>query len=180
MSAVMRTSLFVLTTAIVTFLASHAHADPQPFDRRDGSRIGAGVGLFTPTGELGLEYTQALHPNLEVGVGAGVGLVRTGPQLAVMPRLRTRRGAFTLSLGTGLSVGRFNNISPFADEQAPHVLSVFANGEAGLQVTSKRGPFARVYAGAGKIVAHEAVEPEYRDELKDVIPYGGVTVGWVF
>jgi hypothetical protein len=164
----------MLATATVAF------ADPQPVDHRDDSRIGATLGLFTPTGELGLEYTQALHPNLELGLGAGVGLVRVGGQASVMPRLRVRRGAFTLSGGAGLSLGRFNNVSAFADENAPRVLSLFANGEVGLQITSKSGPFVRGFLGAGKIVAHEQVAAEYQAELKDVIPYGGVTFGWMF
>src|SRR5262245_19440280 len=180
MGAAMKSMLSLLSLAFVSLAASSvAHADPQPLDRRDDSRIGATVGLFTPTGELGVEYTQALHPNVELGVGAGVGIVRVGPQLSVMPRLRKRLGPITLSLGTGLSVGRYNNISPFADENATHILSLFGNAEGGVQITSQQGPFARVFAGAGKIVAHGAYRenvPEERAELDDVIPYGGVTV----
>jgi len=180
MGAAMRTSFFVLTTAIVSCLASHAYADPEPHDRRDDSRIGATVGLFTPTGELGVEYTQALHPNFELGVGVGYGIVRTGPQLSLMPRARLRRGPATLSLGAGLSIGEYNGESPFADP-VPNIQALFGNAEAGLQVTSKWGPFARVFAGAGKIVAHAAYESsEQADQGKDVIPYGGLTVGWAF
>ena len=175
----MRTTLVVVVVSVL-FTASIALADPQPTDRRDNSRIGATVGLFTPTGELGLEYTEVLHPNFELGLGAGVGLVRVGPQASVMPRLRLRRGPFTLTGGAGLSVGRFNNVSAFADENAPHVLSLFANGEVGLEIASMRGPFVRGFLGAGKIVAHEQVTDAYQAELKDVLPYGGVTFGWTF
>lgn len=174
------TPVAVLVSVSLSVAGAVAHADPQPADRRDDSRIGATVGLFTPTGELGLEYTQSLHPNFEIGFGAGVGLVRVGPQASVMPRLRLRRGAVTLSGGAGLSVGRFNNISAFADETAPHILSLFANGEVGLLIASTRGPFVRGFLGAGKIVAHEQVSDAYRAELKDAIPYGGVTFGWTF
>jgi hypothetical protein len=177
----MRTTVVVVVSAIVTVAtASVALADPQVTDRRDNSRVGATLGLFTPTGELGLEYTQVFHPNFELGLGAGVGLVRVGPQASVMPRLRLRRGPFTLTGGAGLSVGRFNNVSAFSDENAPRVLSLFANGEVGLQITSTRGPFVRGFLGAGKIVAHEQVTDAYQAELKDVIPYGGVTFGWTF
>src|ERR1041385_5730671 len=102
MSAQMRTSLLLVTTAIVCLVSSLAHADPMQIDRRDHSRVGATVGLFTPTGDLGVEYTQVLHPNVEIGVGAGVGLVRVGPQVSVMPRLRTNLGPFSLTGGAGL------------------------------------------------------------------------------
>ena len=175
----MRTALVVVVVSLL-LTASIALADPQPTDRRDDSRIGATLGLFTPTGELGLEYTQVFHPNFELGLGAGVGLVRVGPQASVMPRLRLRNGPFTLTGGAGLSVGRFNNVSAFADENAPRVLSLFANGEVGLQITSTRGPFVRGFLGSGKIVAHEQVADAYRAELQDVIPYGGVTFGWTY
>ena len=176
----MRATLVGLVVFISAATASLASADPEPTDRRDDSRIGATVGLFTPTGELGLEYTQSVHPNLEVGFGAGLGLVRVGPQASVMPRLRMRRGPITLSGGAGLSVGRFNNVSAFADENAPRVLSLFANGEVGLQISAKSGLFVRGFLGAGKIVAHEQVTDAYRAELKDTIPYGGITFGWLF
>ncbi len=176
----MRTVATVVSVSISLAAASIAYADPQATDRRDDSRVGATLGLFTPTGELGVEYTQSLHPNFEIGFGAGVGLVRVGPQASVMPRLRMRRGPVTLSGGAGLSVGRFNNVSAFADENAPRVLSLFANGEVGLQISSTRGPFVRGFLGAGKIVAHEQVTDAYRAELKDMIPYGGVTFGWTF
>ncbi|MEP6861076.1 MAG: hypothetical protein ABJE66_10670 [Deltaproteobacteria bacterium] len=170
----------VVSALLSVATATVAGADPLASDRRDDSRIGATVGLFTPTGELGVEYTRVFHPNFELGLGAGVGLVRVGPQASVMPRLRVRRGPFTLSGGAGLSVGRFNNISAFADENAPRVLSLFANGEVGFAISSTRGPFVRGFLGAGKIVAHEQVTDAYRSELKDVIPYGGITFGWTF
>lgn len=180
MRLVMRTVVTVVSVLLFVAGASSAYADRQATDRRDDSRVGATVGLFTPTGELGVEYTQSLHPNFEIGLGTGVGLVRVGPQASVMPRLRMRRGPITLSGGAGLSVGRFNNVSAFSDENAPRVLSLFANGELGLQISSTRGPFVRGFLGAGKIVAHEQVTDAYRAELKDVIPYGGVTFGWLF
>jgi hypothetical protein len=176
----MRATLVGISLVISVATASIAHADPQPTDRRDDSRVGATLGLFTPVGELGVEYTQSVLPNFEIGFGTGLGLVRVGPQASVMPRLRMRRGPVTLSGGAGLSVGRFNNVSAFADENAPRVLSLFANGEVGLQISSTRGPFVRGFLGAGKIVAHEQVTDAYRDELKDVIPYGGITFGWLF
>jgi hypothetical protein len=67
-----------------------ARADSQAvkeIDPSTRSRISLTLGLFTPTGELGGEYTQALLPGLEIGAGAGAG--GFGPQASLMPRLRT-------------------------------------------------------------------------------------------
>ncbi len=181
-----RASAFLVTAVTLLATSTAAHADPEPTtpsNRADHARLGVTVGFFTPTGELGIEYTQVLHPNVEVSVGAGVGLVRIGPQLSVMPRLRKSFGPVTLSIGTGLSAGRYNNISPFAEDDAPRIPSLFANAEAGVQITSRRGPFARVFGGAGKVIAHGAYDTRdqaQRRELSEVLPYGGVTVGTAF
>ena len=175
----MRSTL--LAFALTTLIAVSASAQPA---RRDHSRVSASVGLFTPTGDLGVEYTQALGEHLEIGVGAGMGLfVRTGAQGAVMPRLRQSWGPLTATLGAGVSVGRYDNISPFAEDNAPRILSMFGNVEAGLQYTTHVGLFARAYAGTGKILTHEGVmggDPMVKAELDDVIPYGGVATGWTF
>jgi hypothetical protein len=183
----MKTTVMLVTALASLAVAAVAHAEagsPAPLsDRRDHSHIGATLGLFTPTGELGVEYSQALHPNLELDVGAGVGLVRVGPQFSVMPRARIRRGPVTLLAGAGLSVGKFNNISAFAEDNAPQIKSLFGNVEGGLQVAIRQGVFARFSLGAGKILAHEDYMPKNdmeRNEVKDVIPYGGLTVGYLF
>jgi hypothetical protein len=177
----------LLTAATSLFTAAVVHAEPLTTsspDRRDHSRVTATIGLFTPTGELGIEYAQAVHPNVEIAVGAGYGLVvREGVQLSIMPRLRARKGAVTASLGAGVSGGQYNNISPFADENAPRIPTLFGNAEAGLQVGHTRGPFARVFLGVGKGLIHDTSRvPDYqradvRMELDDMIPYGGLSVG---
>ncbi len=180
----MRTNLW-MTAAIVLASASAARAEPlqlSPPDRRDHSRIGATLGLFTPAGDAGIEYAQAVHTHAEISVGAGYGLfVRVGPQFSLMPRFRIRSGAVTLSAGAGLSAGRYNNISAFARENAPEIMTLWGNAEAAIQITSKHGPFARAFLGAGAQLAHgayDASDPEVKMETDDVIPYGGVSVGW--
>jgi len=183
----MRTSVLLTTAAISLFTSALAYAEPDslsPPDRRDHSRVGATIGLFTPNGELGVEYAQALHPNAEIAVAAGYGaVVRVGPQFSIMPRFHVRRGPVSLSLGAGLSAGKYNNISPFADENAPEIPTLFGNAEAGLQYGMKRGPFARVFLGVGKGLAHDLKGvpdhqmDEVRMEIDDAIPYAGLTVG---
>jgi hypothetical protein len=182
----MRTNQLWMTTAIVLAASSLAAAEPlqlSPPDRRDHSRVSATIGAFTPAGDVAVEYSQAMHTNVEVAVGAGYGiLVRTGPQFSLMPRGRVRLGAVTFSLGAGLSAGRYNNISPFERSDAPEIMTLWGNAEAAIQVTSKRGPFARAFAGAGAQLAHgqyDKNDPDLRMETDDVIPYLGLGVGWV-
>ncbi len=171
-----------LVVVLLGLGASVGHADPSIVrDRRDNSRVGATVGLFTPIGIVGVEYVQAVSSILEVGVGAGVGFVRVGPQVAVMPRLRTRRGPFTLSFGAGLSTGRYDNVSPFAVDNAPHILSLYGNAEGSIQVASRRGPFARFTLGVGRVLAHERIDTSSQTVMNqfEPLPYGGFTVGWL-
>ena len=155
-----------------------------PLDRRDHSRITATAGILTPTGELGLEYAYAVHKNAELSVGAGYGfVVRVGPQLSIMPRLRMRMGPVTGSIGVGLSGGKFNDISAFADDNAPKIPTLFLNGEAGLQVGLRQGPFARLFLGVARGLAHDTSDvradqqAEVRMELDNVLPYVGLSVG---
>ena len=184
----MQTKAFLIVAILLGVTASTVRAEPgldtSPPDRRDHSRVGVNVGLFTPGGELSIEYAQALHPNLELAISGGYGaFVRVGPQLSVMPRARLRRGPLTLSAGAGVSGGQFNNISAFADENAPKITSLFGNGELGVQLTSQRGPFVRAFLGASKILAHASYTPHNemeKSEVNDVLPYGGVSAGWAF
>lgn len=143
---------------------AHAQVDSgpdKPVDPRDHSRVAATVGISTPVGEVGVEYTWAALPALEIGVGAGIAMNLSAgmpvlPQASVMPRFRVRRGAVTFTVGSGLSGGEFQNVSPFADEAQKPVIALWANAEAGVQFSSSRGRFVRLFAGAGLVVAHSA------------------------
>jgi hypothetical protein len=188
----MQTKAFLVAAILlgVTASASVVRAEPglemssSSPDRRDRSRVGVNVGLFTPGGELSVEYAQALHPNLELAISGGVGaFVRVGPQISIMPRARVRRGPLTLSAGAGVSGGQFNNVSAFADENAPKITSLFGNGEVGVQLTSQRGPYVRAFLGASTILAHASYVPHNemeKSEVNGVLPYGGVSAGWAF
>jgi hypothetical protein len=180
----MKATSILVALACVLATASVVHAEPldlSPPDRRDHSRVGVGLGLFMPGGDLSIEYAQALHPNFELAVTGGYGaIVRVGPQLAIMPRFRVRRGPVTFSLGAGLSGGKLNNVSPFADP-VPDITCLFANGEAGVQYTMRQGPFVRASVGAGKVIAtgkYVGMSESIIRELDDVVPYAGLMVGW--
>ena len=182
-----RMNTWKLSLAIV-LVAGVAHADvdsgpSQPTDARDHSRVGATVGIATPVGEVGVEYTWAALPALEIGLGAGIAMnmgpgVAVLPQASVMPRFRVRRGAVTFTVGSGLSGGEFQNVSPFA-EQKP-VTALWANAEAGIQFSSSRGRFVRLFAGAGLIVAHSTPMSgsEYAYAFPTVLPSIGAQVGF--
>jgi hypothetical protein len=187
----MRTSL-VLAGLLISSTASLVQADSDVApssrtDRRDHSRIGATAGLLTPVGEAGLEYTYAAHRNVEVGFGAGLGHLGVGtptPQASIMPRLRTRRGPVSLSIGTGLSGGPYTNLGIRDGADVIHhqsTTALWANVEAGIQVSSRRGPFARFALGAGKVIAHSKIEADsmtYTTNLHDdALPFAALTVG---
>lgn len=178
----MRVAPFALFAALASGASSVARADGfTPSDRRDHSRVGATIGLFTPNGELSVEYAQAIYKYAEVSVGAGYGLwVRVGPQASIMPRLRMRFGSATLSVGTGISVGRFNNISAFSREDAPEIPTLWSNTEAALQLTTRGGLYVRGALGVGVQLAHGSYHPhdaEIDMTTDDHIPYGYLGVG---
>jgi hypothetical protein len=185
----MRTTLLAV---VLSSTAPLAHADvdassTSPADRRNHSRVGATVGLFTPVGEAGLEYTYVVRRDVEIGFGAGLGNLGFGeanPQAAIMPRLRTPIGAGTLTLGTGLSGGPYTNRGVRDADYVFHEQStsaLWANVEAGVQITSQRGPFARVALGVGKVIAHSTIEADdtmYMNTLADdLLPFAALTIG---
>jgi hypothetical protein len=179
-TASVRSAALALVIVVAPVSAGAGVLD-EDLERPDRSHSGVTLGLFTPIGELGVEYTQAVREHLEVSAGAGLGLfVRVGPQVAVVPRVRARYGALTLLAGIGLSCGRYNNISAFARVDAPRIFTVWANPEVGVQAAGPWRTFARFSLGVGVQVAHGAYDPTdtgVRDELNAHIPYGGLTVG---
>lgn len=163
--------LVSLSTLLVTRIAI-ADSDlktEQLEDRRDHSAVSMNVGLFTPTGSLGAEYTQVLHPNVELGVGAGLGYLAAAaldgdyhvrPEVSVMPRVRVRYGALRLAVGAGLSAGSYQDEpSPFDDggwhDQASLVM--WANGEGVAQLISRTGWFGAARLGGSYLVAHSTM-----------------------
>jgi hypothetical protein len=169
---------FLVALALVA--PSIAHADP---DIATHSRVGATLGLGTPIGAAGIEYTQSLGRHAEIGAGVGEGLFM-GPQLAIMPRLRATTGATTFSFGAGLSAGQWydpdicNSDDPGCGNR---IKALWANLELGAQWTSARGYFVRGFAGAGKIVADTAPMCQPQDGYGCYSPWGRTPDGhWTF
>ncbi len=200
------TLLFSLAALVAT--SSIARADEgtsiAASDRRDHSRVAVILGVATPIGGFGAEYTLALPRDFDLALGAGfattsvlrdtagygdsAGVGRADLQAAAMARYRLRRGAVTFTVGAGLSGGRFTSCSGDlgACENADRAAALWANTEAGLQVSSKAGPFVRLFLGTGYLLAHgtytrtmESSSPTSA-EVPDVswLPYLGAGVGY--
>lgn len=191
-------ALLALTTSVAT-----ADSDVQTNetrDRRDRSAVSVNVGLFTPTGGLGVEYAHAFHQNAELGVGAGLGYLvvaaldhsdgrvpayRVRPEVSIMPRLRTRVGMVRFAVGAGVSAGSFQDSpSPFSDDDWREyaALALWANGEASTQLIFRNGWFGAVRLGGSYLVTHTTVHstgdahmPEDPQGL--AMPYLGLSAG---
>lgn len=177
-----------------TALAQPRDEEPQTLDRRDRSALSVTVGAFTPTGTLGVEYAHAVHPKVELAVGAGIGYLaaslidddyRVRPEVAVMPRWRTRVGALRVALGAGVSAGSYQDTpSPFAGEEwrEEATLAMWANAEGGVQLVSRSGWFAGARLGVGYLFAHSKVRSDDTtrmptDPSGTTMPYLGMTFG---
>jgi hypothetical protein len=183
--------LKLIGMVVVVFVPALASADPQSTlsesaDWGARSRLAVSLGLFTPTGELGLEYTHVVLPHLEVGAGAGIGF--TGPQASITPRLRAGAGLFSMTFGAGISGGSYDEPELFSfcvtagDHLCPDnrikALALWANFEMGLQFTSRSGMAWRVYGGIGTAVAHGACSRGNCARIDDMnIPYLGISFG---
>jgi hypothetical protein len=162
-------------------------ADPQVVLGEDvgwaaRSRVSGSVGLFTPTGELGFEYTHMVLPTLEIGAGAGVGYL--GPQASIMPRLRTGQGPTELTFGAGISGGLYRDPPFFCEHTDPNkcmdtnTTVLWVNLEVGVQRTWRGGMTLHVYGGAGRIVAHAACTGPSCDSVGGLtLPYLGIAIG---
>lgn len=153
----------------------------ETVDRGARSRVSLSLGLFTPIGEVGFEYTQRLASFLELGVAAGGGY--GGPQVAVMPRLRAGTGAMSLSLGAGLSGGPYREpeLIVWGDHDTERAaVAIWANLEGGVQGTWRSGALLRVYGGVGRIMWSGDCRggDDWCDALPgSVLPYVGIAIG---
>jgi hypothetical protein len=173
-----------LVIAALVLAPGIAFADPAAHDDYGAkSRVSATLGLATPTGSLGVEYAHALHPNLELALGAGMGF--SGPQLSVMPRLRAGSGPVSFSLGAGVSGGPFEVFEicfDCEDEMETKANTLWANVEAGLQITTHGGTAVRMFGGLGHVVAYDSCSGPHCSELEDnyKLPYAGISIGRTF
>jgi hypothetical protein len=185
--------LLLLLPSIASAGAPGETAAVERDDDHDRHRVGGTLGLWTPIGAAGVNYTRMTR-FVEVDVGAG--LAFSGPQAAVMPRLRLGNDNIAFTLGVGLSVGRYRNEFECPDIDldwtddtdevciVPETVALWGNGEAGVAVTSRAGLFLRVFAGGGQIAATSGCDAD-PDECDSVdpgtfMPYGGVTLGQAF
>lgn len=191
MKTILATALLLTTSAAAAQPVDEA-ADGT-VDRRDRSAVSATLGVFAPTGTVGIEYAHAAHENLELAAGAGLGYLvpaividdyTVAPQVALMPRVRMRMGAVRLFAGAGLSggMGQIGD-SPFSGEDGvDRFWALSANVEAGVQVISASGWFGRAALGYGHTIAHttpKSSEPtrEPRMDVSEGMPYIGLAFG---
>ncbi len=153
------------------------------------------VGLLTPTGTLGAEYTQVFHPHVEVGVGAGLGYLaaaaidrdyRVRPEVSLMPRFRARYRMLRLAVGAGMSAGSFQDSPSMFDDSGWHdeaSLALWANGEGVAQLISRSGWFGAARVGGSYLVTHTAMRTRGdathmpSDPQGLVLPYLGFSFG---
>ena len=145
--------------------------DGDDAERGTYSRMSLTLGLFTPTGEIGFEYT-AVFPYLEVGAGVGFGGL--GPQASIMPRLHIGTRHTSATLGVGFSGGIFHDASWCITEDADRCRDsttafLWANVEVGVAWSSDGGATVRLYGGLGRLLDPQVVDVE--------LPYFGLAIG---
>ena len=143
--------------------------------------LSATIGLFTPVGEAGIEYTTPLGANVDLGLGAGMAL--GGPQFSIMPRVHLGSRRFAFTLGAGVSAGGFT-IPDFSfdgeGQMNTHTdLAIWANGEVGIEGHSDGGFTARLFAGIGRIVgdAGSCNGDDCDNVVGITLPYAGLSLG---
>jgi hypothetical protein len=167
----------VLAITVSSVASAEGFLHPTLADRRDHSTLSALAGMGTPAGELGIAYAQAVHHNVDVAVSGGYGKFwRSGVQFGAMPRLRARLNGVTFALGAGLSVGKYTAHWPH-DSSDSAISTLFRDIEGSIQVTSRRGPFARLFFGVSKPLAFGAHGPGMELDY-DSAPYLGTSLGW--
>jgi hypothetical protein len=180
-------ALFALVVLVPAIGSANSHTavvshDDNP-DSGVHSRLSLTLGLLTPTGEFGLEYTVVV-PYLEVGVGGGVGLVY-GAQASIMPRLHLGNRELSVTLGAGISGGPYGNFAGpcfttnYDQCKSTKTTALWANVEAGLMWTSDGGASLRLYGGIGTIVGQTGCTgPDNCDGfVGDQLPYLGFAIG---
>ena len=190
--------------AIATFVALLSIATVAGADPADDSvtpkvsvpkrfLVDGTVGLGTPVGQLGIEGAFVAHRNLEIGVGFGYGNIinlgdtgKPNAQLAVMPRFRLPLGPVRITLGAGLSGGRYTvGASPFSGEPyLAKTTALWLNGELGADYELDNGLWFGAYVGAGKVIAHTDAKDAHGATLMSLpdssLPSLGVRVGYSF
>jgi hypothetical protein len=169
----MRIVIFAVLSAL-TWPATAQTADgtgPSPREAIYGV-----VGIGTPVGFLGGEFTARIERDLEISVGAGFGLSTEKNaanynqlhvlQWAVMPRYRVGDGRNVLTLGAGLSGGNYSHTAAslcasqedesLCNDPASWRYTLWTNVEVGGEYWAASHFAFRYFVGYGHIVAQGA------------------------
>jgi hypothetical protein len=179
-------ALFALVVVGPAIASANSHAAAVNHDDNTDtsahSRLALTLGLLTPTGELGIEYTLMV-PYVEVGVGVGVGIF-SGAQASIMPRLHLGTRELSVTLGAGISGGPYGDFAGpcfttnYDQCKATKTTALWANVEAGLTWTSEGGTSLRLYGGIGRLVGQTGCTGPHCDRLvDDQLPYLGLAIG---
>jgi hypothetical protein len=103
-------------------------------------RLQANVGVASPVGEIGLSYTHAPIPLVELEIGAGLGF--SGFQFAVTPKLSFGGSRHRVLVGLGPSL----SVDTSGTSRGDHV-GYWVNGEVGYERRTQTGFSMLVAAG---------------------------------
>jgi hypothetical protein len=137
-------TLGLLTAALPAVAA--AASDDLPSREASKIRFMGNLGIGSAVGELGGTFTYAPRPEIQLELGAGLGI--SGLQLSVMPKLTAGTQHHRLTFGVGPSVGIGNNEKP-----AETCVSLWLNGEVGYEYRSSSGLSFLVAVGVFKGIA---------------------------
>jgi len=148
-------------------------------------RLMGNMGVASAVGEMGGTFTYAPRPEVQLELGAGLGL--TGTQFSLMPKLTAGGVQHRFVLGIGPSLGVGSNPNP-----AVTCESLWLNAEVGYEYRSASGISFLVAVGITKgIAGHipggapgsydegDATAPEAVSGLP-VVPQGRIAFGHWF
>lgn len=196
-----RLSALALPIVLIILAANHASADVEAHEAPPRSYLGMSLGVATPVG-AGLEYGRTIKGRLEIAFGLGLSSYsafhwlaggssseRAGvnPQASAMARYGVRRGLVLASVGAGLSGGRYvecyGSFGGLSCEQNNSTYAAWSNVEVGVELSSQRGPFVRLFAGGGYAFLHSGVTRVNSDQQMFMsaqdrfLPYLGISGG---
>lgn len=196
----MRKSTAVIALTVAIGFAPAARADSETGDPKRA--LSGVIGFGTPVGGLGVEGSYRIRPDLELSVGLGLGLAaaisKAMPiQLAVMPRYRIGNPRNALTLGLGMSGGKYGDVLVLGCESQEDFVqcnthdaryTLWANAEIGGEHVGPSGFTVRYFVGYGRILAQGAHDCTYLNQPTDNcpgpvaanMPYLGVALGQLF
>jgi hypothetical protein len=149
------------------------------------------AGLGTPVGGIGLEALarwSLVELAAGLGVGLGVGAAAHGVTLAeklqwaLMPRLRLWGPWPALTLGVGVSWGRYAEVGVDSEQDCPQCIAdvVWLNAEVGGELWTTSGFALRCFLGFARSVRATPTTSGSYIGNHYTIPYTGAGVGYAF